>query len=69
MLDTEVALLRTHLAETRETVLADYPEKTPIAAVGNWQLLAAIEALITGDRRVAMYHYAWFRACCPEAKS
>ncbi|MGV0635223.1 DUF5631 domain-containing protein [Mycolicibacillus trivialis] len=69
VLDTEVALLRTHLAETRETVLADYPEKTPIAAVGNWQLLAAIEALITDDRHVAMYHYAWFRACCPEAKS
>ncbi|WP_082948680.1 DUF5632 domain-containing protein [Mycobacterium sp. 1274756.6] len=66
VLANEVALLRTYLEQSRAAVLADYPEKTPMAAVENWQLLAAIAALIAEDLRLAMYHYAWFRVCCPE---
>lgn len=69
VLANEFALLRAHLEQTRAAVLADYPDKVSMAGVGNWQLLAAIAALIAEDRRLAMYHYAWFRACCAEVRS
>ena len=30
--------------------------------VGNWQLLAAIDALSSNDRTGANYHFSWFKA-------
>jgi hypothetical protein len=44
-------------------VLDSYPDHVNAADVGNWQLLAAIEALVNEDRIAANYHLAWFLAC------
>jgi hypothetical protein len=30
--------------------------------VGNWQLLATVDALLNGAENLANYHFAWFRA-------
>jgi hypothetical protein len=40
-------------------VLNAYPDHDP-AAVGDWMLLAAIEALIDEHEYLANYHMAWF---------
>ncbi|AKK25764.1 hypothetical protein AB431_02495 [Mycobacterium sp. EPa45] len=61
-LDSEVELLREHLAAVSRQVLGDYPEHVDPANVGNWQLLATIDALIKGERTAANYHFAWFQA-------
>jgi hypothetical protein len=47
--------------EAREHVLAAYPDHRE-AAVGNWQLLAATDALVQGQPATASYHFAWFAA-------
>lgn len=62
VLDSETALLREHLAATRERVVHDYPDSIDAAAVANWQLLAAIDAFIANERSVATYHFSWFQA-------
>lgn len=61
VLDSEAALLRDELDRVRDDVLGAYPDRIDAAAVGNWQLLAAIAALVDGDPTVANYHFAWFQ--------
>ncbi|RWA21471.1 hypothetical protein MBRU_14760 [Mycolicibacterium brumae DSM 44177] len=61
VLGSEIALLREHLAEIMRQVVATYPNPDP-QTLGNWQLLAAIEALTAGHQRAANYHLAWFLA-------
>jgi len=63
VLDREVDLLQTHLREVSTRVLDAYPEQVDFHDVGNWQLLAAIDALVAGDKSAATYHFAWFQAC------
>jgi hypothetical protein len=63
VLDKEIELLQTHLREVSTRVLDSYPENVDFHDVGNWQLLAAIEALVAGDKSAANYHLAWFQAC------
>ncbi|WAJ42977.1 DUF5631 domain-containing protein [Mycobacterium sp. Aquia_216] len=63
VLDKEVELLQTHLREVSTRVLDSYPEHVDFHEVGNWQLLAAIDALVAGDKSAANYHLAWFQAC------
>ena len=61
-LDSEVELLREHLATVARDVLGDYPDHSDAAKVGNWQLLATIDALIKDEKTAANYHFAWFQA-------
>ncbi|WP_163747165.1 DUF5631 domain-containing protein [Mycolicibacterium helvum] len=61
-LDSEVELLREHLATVAGQVLSDYPDHSDVAKVGNWQLLATIDALIKNEKTAANYHFAWFQA-------
>ena len=61
-LDSEIALLRDHLHAVGHDVLDDYPDAVAPAAVGDWQLLAAVAALIDGSSMIANYHFAWFQA-------
>ncbi|WP_084229616.1 DUF5631 domain-containing protein [Mycobacterium sherrisii] len=63
VLDKEVELLQTHLKEVSTRVLDSYPDNVDTHDIGNWQLLAAIEALVAGDKSGANYHLAWFQAC------
>jgi Family of unknown function (DUF5631)/Family of unknown function (DUF5632) len=60
-LDSEVDLLREHLATVTKLVLTDYPDTVDSAKVGNWQLLATIDALIKDEKTSANYHLAWFQ--------
>lgn len=62
VVDKEIDLLRKHLAEVCNQVLGSYPDSVDAAVVGNWQLLAAIEALVGADKIGANYHFAWFQA-------
>lgn len=59
VLDNETELLRRCIAEIQESVLTAYPDHDT-AAVQDWMLLAAIEALIDGHQYLANYHMAWF---------
>ena len=61
-LDSEIALLRQQLRAVARGVLDNYPATTGGAEVGNWQLMACVEALIDGDRALANYHFSWFQA-------
>ena len=61
VLDSESELLREHLSVISEQVRNSYPGSIDIAAVGNWQLLAAIDALVTSRRTSMNYHFAWFQ--------
>ncbi|WP_169717216.1 DUF5631 domain-containing protein, partial [Mycobacterium kubicae] len=63
VLDSEVDLLHQHLKDVGTKVLDSYPDNVDAHDVGNWQLLAAIDALVAGDKAAANYHLAWFRAC------
>jgi hypothetical protein len=60
-LDSEVDLLREHLATVTRQVLTDYADTVDPAKVGNWQLLATIDALIKDEKTSANYHLAWFQ--------
>lgn len=62
VLDSEIDLLHEHLAETSKRVLDNYPDHIDTHDVGNWQLLAALDALVVGDKAAANYHLAWFLA-------
>ena len=55
----EAELLRASAGAVQKSVLAAYPHHDQ-AAVGDWMLLAAIEALIDGHAYLANYHMAWF---------
>lgn len=63
VLDSEVELLHEHLTVIGGRILDSYPDQVDAHGVGNWQLLAAIDALVAGDKRAATYHLAWFQAC------
>jgi hypothetical protein len=63
VLDSEVELLHEHLTAISARVLDSYPDQVDSHDVGNWQLLAAIDALVAGDKSAATYHLAWFQAC------
>ena len=67
--EEEAELLRNHLTALADRVLDTYPDHVDQADVGNWQLLAAIEALVNGDRPAANYHLAWFLTCHTAAES
>lgn len=62
VLDSEVQLLRNNLADTAQQVLDAYPGHVDQIKLGNWQLLAVVDALIGGDHTAAHYHFAWFLA-------
>ncbi len=62
VLESEIDLLQEHLAKTGKQVLDSYPDGVDAHDVGNWQLLAAIDALVAGDKSTANYHLAWFLA-------
>jgi hypothetical protein len=57
--ENEAELLRGSVADIQNSVLNAYPDHDP-AAVGDWMLLAAIEALIDEHEYLANYHMAWF---------
>jgi Family of unknown function (DUF5631)/Family of unknown function (DUF5632) len=63
VVDNEVDQLREHLATISARVLDSYPDHVDSHEIGNWQLLAAIDALVAGDKTAANYHLAWFQAC------
>lgn len=67
-LDSEVELLRDYLSTVSHTVLARYPESVDPIHVGNWQLLATIDALINDHKTLANYHFAWFQAHTQEVR-
>jgi hypothetical protein len=62
VLDSEIELLHEHLTAVGEQVLNSYPGDVDPAALANWQLLAAIDALARTDKIAANYHFAWFQA-------
>ena len=62
VLDAETDLLREHLRAISDKVFKAYPESVDAATIGNWQLLAAIDALVTGQKTALNYHFAWFQA-------
>lgn len=61
VLESENDMLRGCVAEIQHAVMTAYPKHAP-AAIGDWMLLAAIEALIDGHEYLANYHLAWFDA-------
>jgi hypothetical protein len=67
VLESEAEQLHDELTKLADRVLDQYPDNVDAADVGNWQLLAAIEALVNGDRTAANYHLAWFLACTTTA--
>ncbi len=72
VLDSEVDLLGEHLSSITRSVLDRYPDPTGDPNIGNWQLLAAIEAVLLGEINTADYHFGWFlarEAMSPEGNS
>ncbi|WP_331458320.1 DUF5631 domain-containing protein [Mycobacterium nebraskense] len=61
VLENETKLLRSCIVEIQDSVLMAYPAHDT-ASVGDWMLLAAIEAMIYGHEYLANYHLAWFAA-------
>jgi hypothetical protein len=61
-LSSEITLLREYLGCAASTALSRYPGSVRAADLGNWQLLAATEAMIVGDMHRANYHFAWLLA-------
>ena len=59
VLESESELLRECIAKVQRSVVSAYPQHNP-AAVGDWMLLATIEALIDAHVYLANYHLAWF---------
>jgi hypothetical protein len=63
VLESEAEDLHNQLTALADRVLDSYPDHVDAAQLGNWQLLAAIEALVNGDKTAANYHLAWFLTC------
>jgi len=63
VLESEAEQLHEALTTLADRVLDRYPDAVDADQVGNWQLLAAIEALVAKDKGAANYHLAWFLAC------
>ncbi|MCV6986371.1 DUF5632 domain-containing protein [Mycobacterium shinjukuense] len=59
VLENEAELLHGCITAVKESVLKAYPGHE-LTAVGDWMLLAAIEALIDDHEYLANYHLAWF---------
>jgi len=53
-------VLSQELSKTADRVLKSYEEEVELHEVGNWQLLAAINALVLGDKTAANYHWRGF---------
>jgi hypothetical protein len=60
VVDDEVDLLRVHLDTARYRLLDQYPDVDP-ALLLNCLLVAATEAIVTGDLISANYHFSWFQ--------
>ena len=58
----EIDELRQHFDQIRAEVINGYPDNVDETALRNWILLAAIDALVHGQRDTANYHLAWFKA-------
>lgn len=64
VVESEADELRQELVKAADKVLDTYADDiVNTDDVGNWQLLAAIDALVAGDKTIANYHLAWFLAC------
>ncbi|MFY9763747.1 MAG: DUF5632 domain-containing protein, partial [Mycobacterium sp.] len=63
VLESEAEQLHDELTKLADRVLDSYPDDVDADDVGNWQLLAAIEALVVSDKTAANYHLAWFLVC------
>jgi Family of unknown function (DUF5632)/Family of unknown function (DUF5631) len=63
VLESEAEQLHDELIKLADRVLDSYPDDVDADDVGNWQLLAAIEALVVSDKTAANYHLAWFLVC------
>jgi hypothetical protein len=61
VVDAEIDVLRVHSDTARYQLLAQYPD-VDAALLSNCLLLAATEAIATGDELSANYHFAWFEA-------
>lgn len=59
-LESEVRLLQEALDGAERRALDTYPNTDP-GLIGNWQLLATIDALVSKETICANYHLAWFR--------
>lgn len=68
VLDAEVDVLRVHSDTARYQLMAQYPD-VDSALLSNCLLLAATEAIATGDQLIANYHFAWFEALNAPAPS
>ena len=62
VVDNEIESLRDEVVKVRDQVLDSYPDNIDAAVVQNWQLLAAIDALVGADKIGANYHFTWFQA-------
>lgn len=65
--DTEVADLRAMMTEVRAEVLGSYPDQVDGHQVGNWMLLAAIDAFCAEQFMLGNYHFRWFTALLDQA--
>lgn len=59
VVEAELDVLRVHLDTARYQVLAQYPDIDDVLLC-NYLLLAATDAIATGDSVAANYHFAWF---------
>jgi hypothetical protein len=57
----EVNALRDHMAGVRADVLASYPDRVDAHEVGNWMLLAAVDAFCADQFMLGNYHFRWFQ--------
>jgi len=61
-LESEIDLVRDHLEAVAQCVVDGYPDDVGDDALGDWQLLATVDALVDNDAMRANYHFAWFHA-------
>lgn len=68
VVEAELDVLRVHLDTARYQLMSLYPDVDPNVLL-NCLLLAATEALATGDKVAANYHFSWFEALSAPAGS
>lgn len=68
VVDAEVDVLKVHSDTARYQLLAQYPDVDEVL-LSNCLLLAATEAIATGDDVSANYHFSWFEALSAPATS
>ena len=61
-LDSEIGVVRDHLDAAARCVLGSYPDDIRDDDLGNWQLLATVDALLDTDATRANHHFGWFNA-------